>query len=77
MQSNKDAENQSAPWFHLPDVPLVGVEHPYMISNIGRAIESLGGPLKVTKVKPFSLSPFLFMRPSHLFLACWRGVDNG
>ncbi|KAL8922469.1 MAG: hypothetical protein Q9208_005191 [Pyrenodesmia sp. 3 TL-2023] len=55
MPSIEDIENQSAQWFHLPDVPLVGVEHPYMISDIRRAIDTLGGPLKATKVKQFSL----------------------
>ncbi|KAI4128311.1 MAG: hypothetical protein LQ338_002810 [Usnochroma carphineum] len=41
-------QNPSAPWFTLPRVPIVGIEHPYMISDIGKAVDTLGGPLKTS-----------------------------
>ncbi|KAL8838617.1 MAG: hypothetical protein Q9170_002063 [Blastenia crenularia] len=46
MESNhlsEGAQNRDAPWFKVPNVPVVGIEHPCLISNIGKAIDTLGG----------------------------------
>ncbi|KAI4289200.1 MAG: hypothetical protein L6R35_001540 [Caloplaca aegaea] len=57
MYPNVELDNQSAPWSIIPRVSVVGVEHPYLISDMGRAIDTLGGSLKTSQVKPsFSVS---------------------
>ncbi|KAI4087518.1 MAG: hypothetical protein LQ344_006713 [Seirophora lacunosa] len=50
MHFNVDVENQSAPWSTIPRVSIVGIEHPYMISDIGRAINTLGGSPKTSQL---------------------------
>ena len=39
-----------APWYSVPDRTIVGVEHPYIIRNVDKAIASLGGESKLSKV---------------------------
>ena len=39
-----------APWYSVPDKTIVGVEHPYIIRNVDKAIASLGGESKLSKV---------------------------
>lgn len=57
MYPNEKVDNQSAPWSIIPRVSIVGVEHPYLISDMGRAIDTLGGSVKTSQVKPsFSVS---------------------
>ncbi|KAL8872876.1 MAG: hypothetical protein Q9174_001571 [Haloplaca sp. 1 TL-2023] len=34
---------RSAPWFEVPDLPIVGLEHPCMISNLTKAVGTVGG----------------------------------
>ncbi|KAL9028667.1 MAG: hypothetical protein Q9196_003001 [Gyalolechia fulgens] len=46
---SKDLENGSAPWLNVPLVPVVGIEHPCLITDIGRAIDTLGGPEATSK----------------------------
>ncbi|KAL8689807.1 MAG: hypothetical protein Q9218_004601 [Villophora microphyllina] len=50
--------SRSAPAYNLPGVPIVAVEHPCLISNFPRAIESLGGsqflPKLVDESSPFA-----------------------
>ncbi|KAL9004787.1 MAG: hypothetical protein Q9188_002401 [Gyalolechia gomerana] len=41
---SKGLENRSAPWLNVPCVPVIGIEHPCLITDIGRAIGTLGGP---------------------------------
>ncbi|KAI4255021.1 MAG: hypothetical protein LQ352_002766 [Teloschistes flavicans] len=63
---NDDVRSRSAPWFNLPDVPIVAVEHPCLISNFPRAVESLGGsdslPKLVDETSSFAEAR-LFLRP--------------
>lgn len=39
-----------APWYNVPSKPIVSVEHPFIIKNINKGIESLGGPHKLQRV---------------------------
>ncbi|KAL8639743.1 MAG: hypothetical protein Q9228_003256 [Teloschistes exilis] len=54
MESSKladdDGRSRSAPWYNLPEVPIVAVEHPCLISNFPRAVESLGGSENLPKL---------------------------
>lgn len=45
----------SAPWFTIPHVPIVGVEHPCLITNVAKAVDTLGGPYGMGKVRRISL----------------------
>ncbi|KAL8725775.1 MAG: hypothetical protein Q9166_007140 [cf. Caloplaca sp. 2 TL-2023] len=47
---HEDAICRSAPWLSIPRVTVVGVEHPFLITNIVRAIDTLGGSQKVEKL---------------------------
>ncbi|KAL8720698.1 MAG: hypothetical protein Q9225_002491 [Loekoesia sp. 1 TL-2023] len=49
-QFSKRVEHCSALWFNVPRVTIVGIEHPYLISDIERAIDSLGGLQKTSKL---------------------------
>lgn len=50
--------NRSAPWLNVPRVSIVGVEHPFLITDITKAVDSLGSSSKVEKVRV--LVVFLF-----------------
>jgi hypothetical protein len=40
----------SAPWFLVPSRPVVSVEHPFIVKDVAKAVESLGGSKAVGKV---------------------------
>ena len=52
---SKEVEHRNAPWFNVPRVPVIGIEHPYLISDIGKAIQTLGGSELSSKVLPIFL----------------------
>ena len=39
-----------APWYHIPRKSIVSVEHPFIIQNIDKGVESLGGVAKLQAV---------------------------
>ena len=47
--STDDHENY-APYYHVPARSIVSVEHPFIIQNIFKGIESLGGASKIQRV---------------------------
>ncbi|KAL8736624.1 MAG: hypothetical protein Q9181_002301 [Wetmoreana brouardii] len=70
IQPSQDGEDRSAPWFNVPDVPLVSVEHPCLVSNTARAIETLGGARNMSKLTgetSASVEANLFLRPGDRF----------
>ena len=61
MKSNVDQDGgnppnrctpRHAPWFTVPQISIVSVEHPYIIKNTDKAIVSLGGEGKMSPVGP-------------------------
>lgn len=44
---------QSAPWSNVPGLKIVDVEHPFLIKNIHKAMETLGGHRNISAVRPF------------------------
>ncbi len=40
-----------APWYKVPGTPFVSVEHPYIIKNVEKGLELLGGPNKLREVR--------------------------
>ena len=42
--------SRKAPWFNIPPLSITCIEHPYVIKNISRALDSLGGPSKAKEV---------------------------
>ncbi|KAL8798957.1 MAG: hypothetical protein Q9182_006255 [Xanthomendoza sp. 2 TL-2023] len=63
---NDAVNNRSAPWFPIPPTPVVGVEHPCLITNIAKAIDTLGGPSKLEKLvgdKSASVEADLHLHP--------------
>ena len=46
-----DAEETQAPWYPVPDSEVVAVEHPYIIKDLMKGIQSLGGQTKLDAVR--------------------------
>jgi hypothetical protein len=44
-------EQQHAPWLPIPARSISAVEHPCIVKNIDKGIVSLGGPVKLSKVR--------------------------
>ena len=42
---------QTAPWLPIPSRAISVVEHPCLVKNIDKGIVSLGGPVKLSKVR--------------------------
>lgn len=40
-----------APWISVQSQSVVSIEHPYIVSNIEKGIESLGGQAKLDNVR--------------------------
>lgn len=45
-----------APWINVLATEVVSIEHPGVVANIDKAMESLGGPDNLRKVNPFGRS---------------------
>ena len=41
---------RSAPRFDIPDLPIVGLEHPCVISNLTKAVGTVGGLQSISNV---------------------------
>lgn len=54
-EAKKQPYSQAAPWIKVPRVPVVSVEHPFIIKNIDKGIETLGGNKSISKAGPSSL----------------------
>lgn len=44
-------EQRHAPWLPIPSRAISVVEHPCIVKNIDKGITSLGGPVKLSKVR--------------------------
>ncbi|KAL8711706.1 MAG: hypothetical protein Q9220_003877 [cf. Caloplaca sp. 1 TL-2023] len=69
MGGDKQVEDGSAPWFDIPNVHIVGIEHPCLLTDTGRAVESLGGRAKVAELigeKSGSVEADLHLHPGSL-----------
>ena len=44
-------KQQHAPWLPIPSRAISVVEHPCIIKNLDKGIASLGGPVKLSKVR--------------------------
>ncbi|KAL8936826.1 MAG: hypothetical protein Q9216_004727 [Gyalolechia sp. 2 TL-2023] len=49
-QLSTNIESRSAPWHNVPRVPVVGIEHPCLLTDLGRAMDTLGGPKAISKL---------------------------
>lgn len=45
------SRSSHAPWYNVPQRSVVSVEHPFIIRNVGKAVESLGGSPKMQDVR--------------------------
>ncbi|MCJ1380782.1 tau 95 subunit of transcription factor TFIIIC [Xylographa soralifera] len=41
---------QSAPWYSVPTSIIASVEHPFIVHNVAKAVDSLGGPVMLAKL---------------------------
>ncbi len=46
--------SQYAPWFHVPELSVVSVEHPFIIENMESALAMLGGVSRIRSVYSYS-----------------------
>ena len=49
--AHEKAVEHTAPWLQVPSRAISVVEHPCLIKNIDKGIVSLGGPVKLSKVR--------------------------
>lgn len=45
------SEQQLASWLSIPSRAISVVEHPCIVKNVDKGITSLGGPVKLSKVR--------------------------
>lgn len=53
MKANEREASQYAPWYDLPRTVLVSIEHPFIIQNVDKAVNMLGGFPKLKSVCTF------------------------
>ncbi|OOG00052.1 hypothetical protein ASPCADRAFT_203947, partial [Aspergillus carbonarius ITEM 5010] len=56
--------SRTAPFYHVPSRRIVSVEHPAIIRNLDKAVDTLKGDAGITKI----LHPSKPDSPAHLFL---------
>ena len=49
-QAENQTYSQAAPWCDIPPLRIVSVEHPFIIKNIDKGVETLGGNNSIAKV---------------------------
>ena len=52
-------KGRAAPWYSIPPGELVSVEHPCIVRNVDKAVETLQGPQGISAVG-YDLSAFPF-----------------
>lgn len=55
MTDDQD-ESQFAPWYRIPERRIVAVEHPGIVKNVDRAIQTLQGDAGIANVSRFPFS---------------------
>ena len=55
--SSANASTQLAPWLPIPSRAVSAIEHPCIIKNIDKGITSLGGAVKLSKVRGQAADP--------------------
>ncbi|KAL8851997.1 MAG: hypothetical protein Q9221_003102 [Calogaya cf. arnoldii] len=68
LQMHQDNPTRSAPWLTLPPVSIVGIEHPFLVTDITKAVATLGGSRKVEKVQYLHALLFPFASSKRLQL---------
>jgi len=49
-QTRSQTHSHTAPWSNVAQLKIVDVEHPFIIQNIQKGIETLGGRNSISKV---------------------------
>lgn len=49
--TTESSNTQLAPWLPIPTCAVSAVEHPCIIKNVDKGITSLGGSIKLSKVR--------------------------
>lgn len=39
-----------APWYHVPELSMVCIDHPFIVENLDKAFDTLGGLPKIRSV---------------------------
>lgn len=55
-----------APWYTVPNQPIVSVEHPFIIKDVDKGLATLGSPSKLEEVSRLFLN-----RHPHLMFLSW------
>ena len=55
--SAANANTEPAPWLPIPSRAVSAIEHPCIIKNIDKGITSLGGAVKLSKVRGQAADP--------------------
>ncbi|EXJ93626.1 hypothetical protein A1O1_02018 [Capronia coronata CBS 617.96] len=47
--TNPSRNSSTAPWYPVPNTPIISVEHPCIVRNVDKAVEMLGGPKEIAQ----------------------------
>lgn len=53
------ASTEPAPWLPIPSRAVSAIEHPCIVKNVDKGITSLGGSVKLSKVRGQAAGPHL------------------
>lgn len=48
--SSSHQRSSYAPWYNVPEQPIVSVEHPFIIKDVDKGLATLGSPSKLEEV---------------------------
>jgi general transcription factor 3C polypeptide 5 (transcription factor C subunit 1) len=57
--SSAGSNTELAPWLPIPSRAVSAIEHPCIIKNVDKGITSLGGSVKLSKVRGQAAGPHL------------------
>ena len=58
--SGSVSSSRAAPWYCVPQRAIVSIEHPFIVNDVSKVVETLGGPNSVAKVQ---MPPFFGRLP--------------
>ena len=70
---------RTAPWYNVPALSITCVEHPFVVKNVSRALETLGGPqkAKLVRISQHQLRSILNLYDSWLakIVLAWKQIS--
>ncbi|PKY03793.1 RNA polymerase III transcription factor IIIC subunit [Aspergillus campestris IBT 28561] len=74
-----DQQSRTAPFYHIPQRPIVSIEHPAIVQNIDKAIDTLqgnGGIRRVLRSSDTNTAAYLRLRPEDAMCRPLRSTNT-